>query len=72
MKAIIDNKLYDTTTAAVVYSSGNECLFRTANGTYFRTSHIGIEPMANESVKEYLGIADADSYIKEFGEVEEA
>lgn len=47
-------------------------MFKTKNGAYFRTSSEGIEPMTEEVAKEYLGIHDADAYIKEFGTVESA
>lgn len=70
MKAIINSKLYDTTTSSVIFADGTETLFKTQNGAYFRTSSEGIEPMTEEDAKEYLGIHDADVYIKEFGTVE--
>ena len=72
MKAIINSKLYDTTTSSVIFADGTEALFKTQNDAYFRTSSAGIEPMTEEATKEYLGIVDADSYIKEFGAVESA
>ena len=70
MKAIINEKLYDTTTSEVVYIGNMEALYKTQNGAYFRTSIDGIEPMGIEEVKEYLGIKDVDAYIKEFGSVD--
>ena len=70
MKAIINEKLYDTTTSEVVYIGDMEVLYKTQNGAYFRTSSEGIQPMEIEEVKEYLGIKDADAYIKEFGSVD--
>lgn len=70
MKAIINEKLYDTTTSKVIYIGDIEALYKTQNGAYFRTSSYGIEPMEIEEVKEYLGIKDVDAYIKEFGSVD--
>ena len=70
MKAIINEKLYDTTTWKVIYIGDIEALYKTQNGAYFRTSSYGIEPMGIEEVKEYLGIKDVDAYIKEFGSVD--
>lgn len=72
MKAIIDNKLYDTTTSDVLFSDGSSAFFRTKNGAYFRTSPNGIEAMTEDEAKAYIGIHDADTYIKEFGAVAEA
>ena len=70
MKAIINEKMYDTTTSKVIYIGDIEALYKTQNGAYFRTSSYGIEPMGIEEVKEYLGIKDVDAYIKEFGSVD--
>ena len=70
MKAIINEKMYDTTTSEVIYVGDIEALYKTQNGAYFRTSSYGIEPMGIEEVKEYLGIKDVDAYIKEFGSVD--
>ena len=70
MKAIINEKLYDTTSSKVIYVGDIEALYKTQNGAYFRTSSYGIEPMGIEEVKEYLGIKDVDTYIKEFGSVD--
>ena len=62
--------MYDTTTSKVIYIGDIEALYKTQNGSYFRTSSYGIEPMGIEEVKEYLGIKDVDAYIKEFGSVD--
>lgn len=70
MKAIINEKLYDTTTSEVIYIGDMEALYKTQNRAYFRTSSEGIQPMGIEEVKEYLGIKDVDAYIKEFGSVD--
>ena len=70
MKAIINEKLYDTTTSEVIYIGDMEALYKTQNGNYFRTSSEGIQPMGIEKVKEYLGIKDVDAYVKEFGSVD--
>ena len=70
MKAIINEKLYDTTSSKVIYVGDMDALYKTQNGAYFRTSSYGIEPMGIEEVKEYLGIKDVDAYVKEFGSVD--
>ena len=70
MKAIINEKLYDTTSSKVIYVGDMEALYKTQNEAYFRTSSYGIEPMGIEEVKKYLGIKDVDAYIKEFGSVD--
>ena len=70
MKAIINEKLYDTTTSKVIYIGDIEALYKTQNGAYFKTSSYGIEPMGIEEVKEYLGLKDVDAYVKEFGSVD--
>ena len=72
MKAIINNLMYDTTTSSVIYAGGTEALFKTENGAYFKTSHSGITPMTEDEAKAWLGVIDADAYIKEFGSVESA
>ena len=70
MKAIIKEKLYDTTTSKVIYVGDMEALYKTQNGAYFRTSSEGIQPMEIEEVKKYLGIKDVDAYVKEFDSVD--
>lgn len=70
MKAIINNLLYDTTLSAVIFADGTEALFKTKNGAYFRTTNEGILPLTEGEAKEWLGVIDADTYIKEFGTVE--
>nr|DAO25478.1 MAG TPA: cyanase [Caudoviricetes sp.] len=62
MKAIINEKMYDTTASSVIFADGTEALFKTKNGAYFKTSVDG----------KWLGVVDADAYIKEFGTVESA
>lgn len=70
MKAIINNKLYDTTTSITLYTGATETLWKTENKSYFRVTPEGIIPMTIDETKEYLGVRDADAYIKEFGAVE--
>ncbi len=70
MKAIINNKMYDTTTSTVLYTGATETLWKTENGSYFKITPLGLEPMTEDETKAYLGVKDADAYIKEFGEVE--
>lgn len=72
MKAIINNKMYDTTTSECLYSGTSETLWKTENKSYFRATPEGIIPMTEDEAKEYLGVKDADAYIKEFGSVESA
>lgn len=70
MKAIINGKLYNTTTSTMLYSGAGESLWKTENGSYFKIVMDIIVPQTEEEAKEYLGMKDADMYIKEFGEVE--
>lgn len=72
MKAIINGLMYDTTTSSALFAEGNISIWKTENGAYFRTSSEGIVPMAEDEVKQFLGVNDPDAYIKEFGEVESA
>ena len=72
MKAIINNLMYDTTTSTVLYTGAYETLWKTENKSYFRVTPEGIIPMTEDEAKEYLGVKDADAYIKEFGSVESA
>ena len=72
MKAIINNLLYDTTTSTIIYTGASESLYKTENKSYFRVTPEGIIPMTIDETKEYLGVRDADAYIKEFGAVESA
>lgn len=72
MRAILNGLLYDTTASTVLYSDGAECLFKTVNDAYFKTDSAGITPMTEAETKEYLGIRDVDTYIKEFGTVANA
>lgn len=70
MKAIINEKLYDTTTSEVLLAQGTLVLYKTQNGTYYMVNSDGIIPMTIEDAKKYLGVHDTDTYIQEFGEVE--
>lgn len=45
---------------------------KTENGAYFKTFNNGITPLTEDEVKKWLGVIDADAYIKEFGSVESA
>lgn len=51
MKAIINEKMYDTTTSSVIFADGTEALFKTKNGAYFRTSSEGINPMTEDEAR---------------------
>lgn len=69
MRAIINGILYDTAISSVLYSNGSQCLFKTYDGLYFKTSELGLNPLSIDETKEYLGINDVDVYIKEFGSI---
>ena len=70
MKVIINNLMYDTSTSTALYVNGADVLYKTENGAYFLKKGTEIVPMTEDETKEYLGVNDADVYIKEFGEVE--
>ena len=74
MKAIINNKLYDTETAEVVISRCDFVIYKTLKGAYFKHNLVTAEVtiLTKEAVKRILGRLDPDEYIKRFGEVEEA
>lgn len=75
MKAIIDDLLYDTETATLIYTDENKNRrwYLAVNGHYFVAFLNGqITPKTEEQVKEFLGVNDPDKYIELFGEPEEA
>lgn len=75
MKQVINNLLYDTETASIVYIDENtqRVLYRTQNGNFFMIYSNGdIVPKSEESTKEYLGKHSVSTYIELFGEPQEA
>lgn len=72
MKVIINNKLYDSANAEFICEHMAVVLFKTANGNYFTKSGDNIEALTIDEAKDFLGLADIDIYIKEFGDVEDA
>lgn len=75
MRKIVDNILYDTDNAELIYTdvSNNRRLWKTHKGNYFIAYPNGtIQPKSEKDVKAYLGDKDADAYIREFGKPEEA
>lgn len=75
MRRIVDNKMYDTDTATLLYYDADtkRCFYQTQNGTFFTLYPNGeIVPRAEKYAKQYLGERDVDMYIEIFGNVEEA
>lgn len=84
MKAIIDDKLYDTETAEFIYAYADcdyvTCattiiyIYRTKKGTYFKYDmrREKISKIKEKTVKEIISRFDIDKYIELFGDVEEA
>ncbi len=77
MKRIIDNKLYDTDTATLVYEDKSlrfaREYYRTDKGTFFFYSvQTGkIDLVSEQIMKNILADKDADKYIEIFGNVVE-
>lgn len=75
MKKIVNSLLYDTNSATEIYrdEKRNKVWYKTPKGNYFTTYGTGeLIPVAEESVKKFLGENDIKAYVKIFGEVEEA
>lgn len=75
MKKIVNNLLYDTDTSTLIHTDevNNRRLYKTPNGNYFMLFATGeISPKTEDSVKDYLGRNNVKSYIKLFGEPQEA
>ena len=75
MKRIIDNLLYDTDTAELIYTEEGTArrLYKTPNGNFFTLYQTGeIRPKSIEDTKEYLGRHSVEKYIELFGEPKEA
>lgn len=75
MRQVINNLLYDTQKASVVYKEQDKSktLWQMNNTkTFFFVFADGhIEPISKESAKEYLGLIDVSVYIQMFGEPQE-
>lgn len=75
MKRVINNLLYDTDNATIIYVEEytKRILYRTNNGNFFMFYSNGeIIPKTEESTKEYLGKHSVEKYIELFGEPKEA
>lgn len=75
MRRIIDDLLYDTNTAELVFTEEgtNRMLYRTPNGNFFTFYPTGeIRPKSMEDTKDYLGRNDVKKYIELFGKPKEA
>lgn len=75
MRKIINNILYDTQTATLLYTNEEtrRKLYKGVNGNYFMCYLNGkIVPYDVNLVKEYLGEYAVDVYLQEFPNVEEA
>lgn len=75
MKRIIDNLLYDTETAELIYTEEgtNRRLYKTPNGNFFTLYPTGeIRPKSENDTRDYLGRYDVKKYIELFGEPKEA
>jgi hypothetical protein len=75
MRQVINNLLYDTSNASVVYkeAESKKILWQNKNtGTFFFSYQDGhIEPITREDAKQYLGLIDVSVYIQMFGEPQE-
>ena len=74
MKRIIDNLLYDTDTAELLYYSKADrtSYYRTPNQRYFVVySNEEFEIVNEDFVKSILGKYDIDKYIEVFGKPQE-
>lgn len=75
MQRVIDNLLYDTETATVIYveEDTKRILYQTPNNNFFMFYPTGeIVPKTEKSTKDYLGKYDVPKYIELFGEPLEA
>ena len=76
-RQVINNKLYDTDKAKLIYteteSSNRRQLWQMkSTQTFFFTFGNGsIEPISEEQAKAYLGLVDVSVYIEVFGEPQE-
>lgn len=77
MRFIVDNKLYDTDKATLIYSEykirNRRDYYKTHKGTYFvhYVSKGEIAIVSEEDIRDLLAIKDVDKYIELFGIVDE-
>lgn len=75
MQKVIDNLLYDTDKAEIIYfdDKTDRTLYKGENGHFFMFYLNGaIVPKTDDAVKDYLGQRDVEKYTELFGEVEDA
>nr|DAU92212.1 MAG TPA: hypothetical protein [Bacteriophage sp.] len=75
MKRVINDLLYDTDTADLIFieEDTNRKLYKTPNGNFFTLYPTGeIRAKTEEATKDYLGRYDVEKYIEVFGEPREA
>lgn len=75
MKRVINDLLYDTDTADLIFieEDTNRKLYKTPNGNFFTLYPTGeIRAKTGEATKDYLGRYDVEKYIEVFGEPREA
>lgn len=75
MKRVINDLLYDTDTATLIYTDKdtNRKLYKTPNRNFFTLYPTGeIRAKSEEATKDYLGRYDVKKYIELFGKPEEA
>lgn len=74
MKRVINNLLFDTETAKLIYTDtkNSRKTYATENGNFFTTYTNGeLQLVTEESVRDLLGTNDIDMYIEVFGQPEE-
>lgn len=75
MKKIVNGKLYNTDTSDLIYMDAvnKRRYYRTQKGAFFVLYATGeIQPRTDDSMRDFLGSVDIETYIEVFGEVEEA
>jgi hypothetical protein len=75
MKKVVNGKLYDTDKSQKLFTDPmtKRIIYRTEKGSYFILyPNKELVPKTEDEIKEYIGLHDADLYIRLFGEVEEA
>lgn len=84
-KAIINNKLYDTSKASAIFDNNKRRYYMTKNGNYFSVTYKSmcseeyalcilsdIQVETEEAIRNILGKYNVEKYQTLFGEVEEA
>lgn len=77
MRAILNNKLYDTEKSENICNFHGHSVYKTKNGTLFMirendTTKEKVLYMDEIGIRDFIGEHFPDIYIKLFGEVEEA